>query len=434
MTPIQILAIGTCVVLNMLDGFDVLAMAFTAPGISAEWGLPPETLGLLFSAAPAGMAIGALLIGPLADKVGRRMTILACLVVITIGMLSSAFTNSVAQLLVLRFFTGLGIGGILPSLNTIVAEYSSRKWRDFSISLMHAGYPIGVVIGGSIAAMIIAVYGWRSVFVLGGLTSAVMFLVAVWKLPESLEFLLDRRPPNALAKANSLLNRLGQPALKELPAARADERQKVGIGYVLSAEMRIASLLLWGSFFLLMFTMFFLQLWTPQILVDAGFTEQQGITGGVAMSFGGIVGGIVLGYTAIWFGLGARVRFYLGASAVAMIGFVLLASDYTFQLLGVFAMGFFVFGSITGLYAVAPRIYPTAVRATGVSWGTGIGRGGAILGPAVAGLLIGSGVPIRICFVIYAVVMLLAMITMLFLKVPEPARPAASQATSSQSA
>lgn len=426
MTPIQILTIGICVVLNMLDGFDILAMAFTAPGISAEWGVAPQTLGLLFSAAPVGMAIGALFMGPFADKAGRRLTIILCLIVITAGMLSSAFTNSVPQLFVLRLVTGVGIGAILPILNTVVAEYSSRQWRDFSISLMHAGYPIGVVVGGSIAVILISQYGWRSIFVLGGSLSAVMLLIAVWKLPESLDFLIVKRPANALEKTNALLKQLGQPALAELPETSVDDRHEAaGIRYVLSDQMRSSSLLLWCAFFLLMFTMFFLQSWTPQILVDAGFTEQQGITGGIAMSFGGIVGGIVLGFSSIWLSLAVRIRFYLGVSAVAMIAFILLAPAFYFQLFGVFLMGFFVFGSMTGLYAAAPRIYPTAVRATGVAWGVGIGRFGAILGPAFAGLLIGAGVPARLCFVIYAAVMVLAVLTMLFLRVPEPARQAA---------
>lgn len=144
MTRFQIIAIALCMVINMLDGFDVLVIAFTAPSISAEWGLSPTAVGLLLSSGLLGMVFGSLLLGPLADQIGRRQLIMLCLCVISVGMLLSGFSESTTHLTTMRFFTGLGIGGILPGLNTIVAEYSSLRWRSLCVSLLQTGYPIGV--------------------------------------------------------------------------------------------------------------------------------------------------------------------------------------------------------------------------------------------------------------------------------------------------
>ena len=419
MTPFQISAVGICLVLNMLDGFDVLAIAFTAPGISEEWNVSPQSLGLLFSAAPIGMALGALFLGPVADKIGRRSTVLLCLGIITVGMLCSALTNGVNQLFFFRVFTGLGIGGILPSLNTIVAEYSSNRRRDLSISFMHVGYPIGAAIGGSISAVLLLQYGWRSVFVLGGVMSALMLLVVYWRLPDSLDFLLAKQPKNALEKINRVLAGLKHQALTEVPARNDEEQQRsVGVAFVLSDKMRVSSLLLWSAFFLTLFSMFFLQSWIPQILVGAGFSANEGITASVFFSFGGVAGGLALGYASVWFGLGTRVRVFLFMTAVFMVAFVIFNLGYLFLLACAAVIGFFVFGSIIGLYAVAPRIYPTAVRATGIAWGIGIGRLGAIAGPYTAGILIGSGFSITFSFVFFATILLLAMLAMFFLNVP----------------
>ena len=420
MSSFQITTVTICLILNMLDGFDVLAMAFTAPGIAEDWNVSPQSLGVLFSAAPIGMMLGALFIGPIADKVGRRMIIMIGLGIITVGMLCSSLTQSVNQLLIFRILTGLGIGGLLPSLNTMVAEYSSLKRRDFSISFLHAGYPIGAAIGGSISAFLLLQFGWQSIFVLGGVMSAIMLLVVFRFLPESLEFLLAKQPENSLEKTNQVLAKINHPTLTEMPSSKIEEKtQAVGVRYVLSKNMRATSLLFWSAFFLALFTMFFLLSWIPKILVDAGYTTSAGISGSVLFNVGGVLGGLFLGYASVWFSLVTRERFFLFMSVILMICFVAFSFNYNLLLVCAFILGFFVFGSITGLYAIAPRIYPATVRATGIGWGIGIGRIGAILGPFIAGLLIGNGFSILFCFIFYALVLLLAFFTMLFLKVPE---------------
>ena len=217
MKSLQIGIILICWLINMLDGFDVLAIAYAAPTISEEWQLAPEKLGIVLSAGLAGMALGALFIAPLADRFGRRKIILWCLAVIGFAMVGTALVNSVVLLVIVRVITGLGVGGLLASLNTMVAEYSSDRRRNFAISFLQSGYPIGALAGGLIAAPLIPAFGWQVVFILGGLSTLVMVAVVLLFMPESLHFLIAQRPANALQQVNRVLSRLGHSMITELP-------------------------------------------------------------------------------------------------------------------------------------------------------------------------------------------------------------------------
>ena len=167
-TMLQVGVVTICTLLNMIDGFDVLAISFTAPLIARDWNVDPVSLGILLSAGLAGMATGSLFLSPLADLIGRRAVLLLCTVVISIGMLASALTGSVAMLALFRLVTGIGIGGVLSSGNTLLSEYAPQRWRDLSISFMVVGYSGGAIVGGSISAALITLFGWRSAFVFGG--------------------------------------------------------------------------------------------------------------------------------------------------------------------------------------------------------------------------------------------------------------------------
>ena len=211
-----------CTFINMVDGFDVLAISFTAPVIAKEWGVDPVTLGVLLSASLAGMCLGSIFLSPLADVWGRRAIVNLCVTVISVGMFASAFAGGVTELAFYRFLTGLGVGGMLSSGNTLLAEYASDRWRNLSISAMVTGYSIGAVIGGSIAAYLIVSFGWRSVFIFGGACSAVLIPFCIFYLPESIDFILTARPANALARINAILRRLNLSELSALPPRVAD--------------------------------------------------------------------------------------------------------------------------------------------------------------------------------------------------------------------
>ena len=211
MTGFQWSVVGVCMALNMIDGFDVLVMAFTASSVSAHWKLSGSELGFLLSAGLFGMAAGSLLLAPWADKLGRRPLILACLAISGLGMLASAWSQTPTQLAVLRVITGIGVGGILACSNVIASEYASLRWRSLAVTLQSTGYALGASIGGSIAVWLLGHHGWRSVFMFGGVCTLVVMVLAWFALPESLDFLVARRPQSALSKLNGLLRKMGMP-------------------------------------------------------------------------------------------------------------------------------------------------------------------------------------------------------------------------------
>ncbi|MBW4793176.1 MFS transporter [Pseudomonas tolaasii] len=390
MVGFQWFVITLCFFINMLDGFDVLVMAFTAASISADWGLSGTQLGYLLSAGLVGMAIGSLFIAPWADRFGRRPLILVCVGIAGVGMTLSTWAQSPEMLGTLRLVTGLGIGGILASSYVIAGEYANKQWRSLAISLQTTAYALGATIGGIFAAHIIPEAGWRSVFVYGGIvTLATLPVLAIW-LPESLAFLMSRQPRNALQSVNRLLARLGLQQLEQLPLVPPTHMRSMRKSFVelFSPELLRSTLLVWVAFFLVMFGFYFVMSWTPRLLVAAGLSNQQGITGGVLLNVGGIIGTSLVGLLASRMRLSRVLIVYLLVNAVLLSIFVQSTANLNLAFAIVLAIGVFVNGCVAGLYALTPTIYEASQRVTGLGWGIGIGRTGAILSPFVAGNLI----------------------------------------------
>ncbi|WP_339530006.1 MFS transporter [Pseudomonas mucidolens] len=419
MNSFQYVAIGICIVLNMIDGFDVLVMAFTAASVSAEWSLSGAQIGLLLSAGLFGMAAGSLFIAPWADRFGRRPLILFCLGISGLGMLLSALSQTPVQLALLRGLTGLGIGGILASSNVIASEYASKRWRGLAVSLQSTGYALGATLGGLLAVWLLTHWGWRSVFLFGGVVTLVVIpLVLLW-LPESLDFLLARRPANALARINRLARRLGQPALAQMPAAVLKQPGAAsGFGELLAPAMRRTTLLIWLLFFLVMFGFYFVMSWTPKLLVAAGLSAQQGITGGVLLSVGGIFGAALIGGLASRWPLTRVLSLFMLITAGLLVLFVGSGSSIAAALGLGLLIGLFSNGCVAGLYALSPVVYDASVRATGVGWGIGIGRIGAIISPTVAGFLLDDGWQPLHLYGVFASVFVIAAGCLLLLKLP----------------
>jgi benzoate transport len=393
MTRFQVVAIMVCMVINMMDGFDVLVIAFTAPSISAEWGLSSTSVGVLLSSGLLGMVIGSLVLGPMADRFGRRILILTCLVVITVGMLLSALSQGLNQLAAMRFLTGLGIGGILPGLNTIVAEYSSLRWRSFWVSFLQTGYPIGATVGGTLSAVLIAEYGWRSAFYLGAAASLIMIPIVWRQLPESLDYLLARRPSGALKNINQVLEKLGRAPVEALPDRQeSGSSGKTGYADLLATPaLRNRTLLLCAAFLMTMVSFYFAMSWTPKILVDSGMSTSQGISGGIILNAGGVIGCLVLGYLSSRMPLPRLIATYAVMTVLLMIVFSQTGTAVSMMVVVATCLGFFLFGSMVGLYALAPQLYPPQSRAAGVSIAIGFGRIGGVASPMLAGMLFDSG-------------------------------------------
>ena len=424
MSPLQVGAIAICFLLNMLDGVDVLSLAFAAPVLAKSWSIPPETLGVVFSAALIGMFLGSLVLAPLGDSIGRRKLLIISLLLIAFGMLTTAVARTVPELLILRLITGCGLGGVVATMATIAAEFSPNRRRNFSVTIVQGGYPLGATLTGLVAAVIVPAIGWWSVFVVGGGLTLLLLPLVVFALPESPQFLLHRQPPGALEAVNKSLRRMRLGQLKELPsvAAKAHDRPRLkvlldALKQILSSQYRAQTLLLWIAFFLCFVTLYFLINWVPQLASATGLPLKLAIYTGTAFNFGGFLGMAALGYLSDRFGLRLIIAGSLAAGAVLMALFGVLHSPWAI-LLGVGVLGVMQ-GGFIALYAVAARLYPTSIRATGVGWAVAAGRPGGILGPIAAGFLVGAGLSMTESFAVFAVPIALATIAVVLIRSPQ---------------
>jgi benzoate transport len=416
MTSFQVAAVAICVLLNMLDGFDVLVVAFTASEISREWGLNATQMGALLSAGLVGMSAGSIVVAPLADVWGRRAVVLLSLSLVTLGMLLSALSRNMYDLATMRVVTGLGIGGMLASLTVISSEYASDQRRNLCVSLFSTGYPVGAVLGGSLSAFLIAQQGWRAVYACGGVVSLVMIPVVLARMPESLDFLLARRAPQDLSKVNTLLCALGHAELSELPAASRESAQPAGLRQLFKPPRAAQTLLIWTAFFVHMLCFYFVVSWTPKLLVAAGLSTTQGISGGVVLSLGGIAGGLFLGFASSRWPLASVTAGCMLLAGVAMGLFGLATGNLNAALPLAFGVGFLIYGGMIGIYTLTPQLYPALLRGTGMGFAIGMGRLGGILSPILAGVLLDAGLSPERAFFVFAAPLLLALSAVLALR------------------
>ncbi|KAB0508991.1 MFS transporter [Pseudomonas moorei] len=412
--------VALCFLINMLDGFDVLVMAFTAASVSNEWELSGIQLGYLLSAGLVGMGLGSLFIAPWADRFGRRPLILLSISIAGIGMLASSQATSVTMLGILRLLTGLGIGGVIASSYVIAGEYANKKWRSLAISLQATAYALGATVGGLIAAQIIPHFGWRSVFFYGGVATLLTLPIMYFALPESIAFLISRQPRKALYKVNRLLNRVGIDQINEMPkvAVGAKDSPRNAFTALFSRDLLRSTLLVWAGFFLVMFGFYFVMSWTPKLLVSAGLTNQQGITGGVLLNVGGIVGTFLIGLFAARYRLSRVLMSYLILNALFLAIFVHFTSSLSLAYVLILIIGVLLNGCVAGLFALTPTIYGAERRVTALGWGIGMGRIGAILSSLVAGRLIDASWKPSDIYLLFAITFVIAAIVVWLMPKP----------------
>lgn len=385
---IQLIVLSICTAINMLDGFDLTALAFTAPAIAKEWGALPTSLGFLFGVGLAGIALGSALLSPIADRYGRKQTILLGLALITVGMFFVPLAANVWHLGMLRLITGMGIGTLLASLNTIVAEYAPSRWRGLAISIYATGYPVGAMISGSVAFFVLQNYGWRAIYLIGSGASLLMIPVVLLLLPESLAFLLDRQPPDALSRARGIAARLGI-TVNTLPPKPAADR--FAWKTLFASEHRATTIAISGAFLFLWMSSFFAQNWNPTVLAREGAGHDLITGSGVFLTLGGAVGSILFGLIATRADVRALTIAYLLLGSVAMVLFGQSAPGARALLLWAFFEGFFLVGVVVGLCAIAAQVFPTELRTSGTGFAMATGRIGAMLGVTTGGILIDLG-------------------------------------------
>ena len=387
----QLMAVGLATALNALDGFDVLSISFASPGIAKDWGIDRAALGVVLSMELIGMGVGAFLLGTLADRIGRRPTILSCLLVMAVGMFLASTAATVPALSAFRLLTGLGIGGMLAATTAVTVEVSNARRRNLAVAVMSAGYPLGAVVGGSIATSLLASTGsWRSVFEFGAIATLCFVPLVLLALPETVAYLAHKRPAGALDKINRILKRLGHAQVDELPPPEP-AAPRPGLAEVTAPALLNTTVLLIVATFAHMMTFYFFIKWIPKVVVDMGFPPAE--AGGVLVwaNVGGAIGSLVISLLTTRVGvrtltMGAMV---CGAAAIAAFGQNITDLN-TLSLVAAIA-SFFTNGAIAGLYAVIAQSYPARLRAGATGLVIGVGRAGAATGPVAAGLLFAAG-------------------------------------------
>lgn len=391
--------VGMCALIVFVDGFDAQAMGFVAPALSAALDIPRNVLGSVISSGLVGMMIGALVSGPLADRVGRKPVLVASVLIFGVGSLLTATAESVNTLMTYRVLTGLGMGGAMPNAIALTSEYMPRRRRAGAVTMMICGFSLGAAVGGLVAAAIIPRFGWESVFVVGGAGPIVIALGAAVVLPESIRFLIvkggdEQRVRQYLARVAP-----GTPLPATLTAGADEHSGGTFLVKQLFMEGRtVATLLIWTVYFMNLLNLFFLNSWLPTMISDAGLPVSTAIRLTSLFQLGGIGGALILGrildrhfsfsVLAVCYAWAAVFIYLIGAAGASAS---LLALTIT-------GAGIGIIGGQNASHALSSEFYPTRMRSTGVGWALGIGRIGSIVGPVVGGLLLAQGTGARDIF------------------------------------
>ena len=404
----QVLVVVLCMFFNMLDGFDIIAMAVVAGEVSREMNLPADKVGWIFSFALAGMVAGAMLLAPISDIVGRRKVIVISIIVVGVSILLTANATTLTEFIALRFISGLGAGVMLASQATLAAEYSPEKYRSLAVTFVTSGYALGAMLTSVAAGLILPDYGWRGMFWFGGATTLVMGMVAWLLIPESLKYLMERRPSDALRRINKILAKLNRDSLLQMPDVEPrQQNQSLGMVQIMSQllarEHRKVTLTLWTTFFLAFSALYFLLSWIPMLIEESGFSAADAREAFFLFNLGGVIGVWILGILSTRWKLTNIVFTLMFSASIFMVIFAAMPGDIDLLLTLIFIIGLLQQGGFTGLYAAAAKAYPTSMRSTGIGWSIGLGRFGAVAGPAVAGYLIAGGLDMAANFYIFAV-------------------------------
>jgi AAHS family 4-hydroxybenzoate transporter-like MFS transporter len=397
-----------CAAVLFLDGFDTQAIGYVAPALAKEWGLTKSALGPVFSAGLFGLMIGALVFGPLADRIGRKKIIVFSTLAFGVGALVTAMVHDVNALLLIRFLTGLGLGGAMPNAIAMTAEFNPQRRRATMVMIMFCGFSIGAALGGMLAAWLIPQFGWRAVFIVGGVAPLLMLPILVLRLPESVRFLATKG--HAPERVAELLKRISpHTAFAPGVAFLVRETHLAGlpVAHLFREGRTLVTLLLWVVFFMSLLNIYFLANWLPTVLNDLGASVSQAVLIGSMLQVGGVVGTFALGSIIDRFSFRALALVYFAAVfAVGAIG--QLGHSAVLVSIAIFAAGFCVVGGQIAANALAAGFYPTSVRATGVGWALGMGRVGSIVGPLAGGVLLAGKLSTAAVFLIAAAAALCA--------------------------
>lgn len=429
---LQITVLVLAFAIAAFDGMDAQIIAFAAPEIVKDFDVPRERLGPVFSSALVGMALGAFLFGPLGDRVGRKRVAVLCTFWFGAMTLLTVVSTSLTQLMVIRFITGLGLGGALPNAVTLVSEYAPARRRAMLVTIMYIGFAVGGVLGSAVGGQIIPRFGWTSIFWFGGLLPLALGVVLLFALPESLQYLARRGGRDE--EIRRVLGRLRgcTPPPADVTFVVSGRDLDSSPRELFSGPRRRNTFMLWIAFFINLLVLFTLMNWLPTLLTNAGVSLEQALRVALAFNLGAIGGPLLLAWASDRYDPRLMLGGFFFCGALCFMAVGIGAPDLGWLIATGVLTGFFAGGAQVGLYPVATQIYPAAVRVTGVAWAQVWGRIGSIIGPWLGGLLLWLG--LGEYFVVFGAPLLLAAVAIWMMRPASRADDAAQVAPAMASA
>ena len=388
----QITIIVLCGLVALLDGFDLLAIGVAAPAMAGPLHIAPNQLGAVFSAALFGLMLGAFGLGPIADRYGRRYVLIGATATFGLFTLCTASAASLQQVLLFRFLAGVGLGGAMPSFISMAAEYTPRSKRQAVVGLLWTGFPLGGVIVGLVAWRVIDAVGWQSLFYIGGILPLGLSILLIRALPDSIEFLVMRGA--AWPKIRYLLARI-DPTVDIAPDCQfvsdSEKNRGVPVWQLFSAGRAGGTILLWASYFVTFMLLVTSATWTPTLLRRGGIDGAQSSVAMALFALGSVVGTPLAGFLVSRCPARSVLPAALVGSAMTLGAVGQANQSITLVTIFLALAGFFLGIASSGLIALAPLLYSTAIRSTGVGWAIGLGRFGSFVGPLAIGLLVNQG-------------------------------------------
>ena len=391
MSSNQWLLLVLCFLVVAIDGMDVAVMGFLAPSILHEWDVSRASFGLVMSAAPLGLVLGALIAGPMSDRFGRKLVLISSVFLFGVFTACTSFAHGLTSMAVLRLLTGLGLGAAMPNSSTLLSEYAPERSRSLLVAIMFTGFNLGSGLVGFLVAWLNPL-GWRTILQLVSALAIILVPILAILLPESARFLVvRRRAADHIARVLGRISRTRFTAGTQFDAPEPPATKRTPIRVLISADYGVMTIALWVTYFMGLLVIYLLTGWLPTLIKDAGLSVSTAATITALFQIGGTVGAVLVG----WAMDRARptriiaIAYVAGAACILAVGSAGPLSAWLGVLVA--AAGFCMSGAQTGLNAFAPSCYPTMARATGVSWMLGMGRFGSILGSSIGGVLLSLG-------------------------------------------
>lgn len=390
-----------CTLIIIFDGYDLVIYGVVLPLLMDQWGLNPYVAGLLGSSALFGMMFGAMSFGMLSDKLGRKKTIIMCVVLFSLTTVINGFATTPWEFGILRFIAGLGIGGVMPNVVSLMSEYSPKKSRSTLVALMFSGYAVGGMMSAGLGIWIVPNFGWEIMFYLA-IVPMLMLPFMVKFLPESVAFLMAQKREG---EARTILQRVA-------PDKNITERDGLVVPPVTDSKAPVlelfrdgramSTMMFWVAFFCCLLMVYALGSWLPKLMSSAGYALSSSLMFLMVLNVGAIVGAVGGGWLADRFSLrSVLVSFFLlGSGSLILLGYE-SPMWFLYTLMGI--AGATTIGSQILLYAYVAQYYPTSIRSTGLGWASGIGRNGAIVGPMLGGTLLAMALPHQMNFLALAI-------------------------------